>query len=120
MTLRQTVPLMLSDDYKERMRGEYFQLKIRMEKLSARINTMPDGATRSKELLFQQLSIMKLYEEVLETRADEEEISLCETIKPIEISDTDRVLEDLRESAKKLERTISNLEKVRASRSAKE
>lgn len=35
MKLNETVEMMNSADYKERFRGEYLQLKIRMEGLSA-------------------------------------------------------------------------------------
>lgn len=39
MTLFDTVSDMLSDDYKSRFKAEYYQLKIRIEKLSKRINS---------------------------------------------------------------------------------
>ena len=35
MDLKDTVNLMMSDDYKERFKAEYHQLKCRLEKLNA-------------------------------------------------------------------------------------
>ena len=43
MTLKDTAKLMVSDDYKDRFRAEYFQLKIRYDKLCAMLNKWDAG-----------------------------------------------------------------------------
>lgn len=39
MTLEDTIPLMTSDDYIDRLRAEYFQLKIRTQRLDLAIQS---------------------------------------------------------------------------------
>ena len=80
-----TVPLMTSGDYKERMLAEYWQLKIRYEKLK-KFNTQIEAAqimgqegpkhTCPAYMLKEQQSIMKEYLHVLEVRAVMEGITL--------------------------------------------
>lgn len=41
MKLKDTIKLMESDDYKDRFKAEYYQLKIRKEKLQKMLNNKP-------------------------------------------------------------------------------
>ena len=71
MELKDTVKMMNSSDYKERCKAEYFQLKIRYEKLSAMLDKYKNGKldfmpTCSCELLFEQLIYMENYMHILE------------------------------------------------------
>lgn len=79
MTLEQTIPLMTSDDYRERFRAEYFQLKIRIERLRERINGSQVGLPIVPlKLLRPQLTFMICYLDALKVRAEAERISLEE------------------------------------------
>lgn len=89
--LKETVKLMDSKDYKERFKAEYWQLKIRYEKLK-KFNTQIEAAARSEcaevgvlvkpkyscpaSMLREQQSIMGEYLHMLEMRAVFEEIDL--------------------------------------------
>ena len=89
--LENTVPLMISDDYKDRFKAEYLQLKIRYEKLNdlctrieayerAQMESMPlpecPKHTCSWSLLHDQLMIMESYKHILEIRAKIEGVDL--------------------------------------------
>ena len=81
MELKDTAHMMLSDDYKERFKAEYYQLKIRAEKLTDMLNAYKEGTlsfkpTCSYEMLFEQLVYMEHYLSMLEHRAKEENINL--------------------------------------------
>lgn len=81
MQLRETVELMTSSDYKERFKGEYLQLKIRMDGLSRMLEKYKAGTldftpSCSYELLDNQLTAMKKYASILEERAEIEQIDL--------------------------------------------
>ena len=79
MELKDTIELMLSDDFKERFKAEYYQLKIRRDKLQAMMETYhsldfkPNTDFRT---LWVQLTAMNSYLEQLLKRAELEEISL--------------------------------------------
>lgn len=79
MELKDTVELMLSGDFKERFRAEYYQLKIRRDKLQAIVENyhsldfIPNTDYRT---LWVQLTAMNSYLEQLLKRAELEEISL--------------------------------------------
>lgn len=90
MELKETVELMTSDDYKERFRAEYYQTKIRYEKLKA-FNTKIEAANRTmyektkiiepahdcpRDLLCEQQAMMGQYLHILEVRAVIEDIEL--------------------------------------------
>lgn len=90
MELKETITMMTSQDYKERFKAEYYQTKIRYEKLKE-FNTKIEAARRTHymdekypmpkhdcpdELLIEQQSIMGQYLHVLETRAVIEGIEL--------------------------------------------
>ena len=90
--LKNTVMLMNSDDYKERFRGEYYQLKIRLERLNSLLNKI-EASDRTQygnppkrivppkhecpyDLLMDQKCGMERYLHALELRAIIEEITL--------------------------------------------
>ena len=87
MELKDTVELMISEDYKERFKAEYYQLKIRYEKLQMFINKimictydefhniMPEHDSPA-DLLEEQLEYMRYYLNVLQQRAFAENIEL--------------------------------------------
>ena len=72
---------MLSNDYKERFKAEYYQLKIRIDRLDNMLSKIENGElnfipTCSYELLQNQLKAMLLYEIFLKERAKIEKIDL--------------------------------------------
>ena len=80
MELKDTVDLMLSEDYKDRVKAEYYQLKIRIEKLEAMLKKYDEGTLEFTlncpvELLRQQLDYMVNYKMILEQRASYESIT---------------------------------------------
>lgn len=81
MELKDTIELMQSEDYKERFKAEYFQVKIRLEKLEAMLVRYDAGTLGftpdcSIQLLKDQLSIMRDYLYALQVRAEIENIEL--------------------------------------------
>jgi len=79
MELKDTVDLMLSKDYIDRFKAEYYQLKIRFEKLEATLNNwehLDYTPINPKEVLEMQLDQMYNYMKTLELRAQNEHISL--------------------------------------------
>jgi hypothetical protein len=85
-TLKDTIELMNSDDYKDRFKAEYYQLKIRYNRLKD-FNNRIEAAYRSpviempkhdcpRELLKEQQTIMGEYLKYLEVRALFEQIEL--------------------------------------------
>lgn len=81
MTLIDTASMMLSDDYRERFKAEYYQLKIRYEKLYIMITRWDKGNLDFKpdcprSLYSLQMDSMKLYLTALEARAKIEGIEL--------------------------------------------
>lgn len=81
MELKDTVAMMTSEDYKERFKAEYNQLRIRIEGLTymlidwGRDNLDFEPAT-TYEFLRIQLRAMETYAEILEERARIEGIDL--------------------------------------------
>ena len=81
MNLKDTIDLMTSEDYRKRFEAEYYQLKIREQKLhnmlvrydAGTLGFIPDC---SIQLLKDQLSIMRDYAYALEVRAEIEGIQL--------------------------------------------
>lgn len=80
--LKETTNLMLSKDYKERFKAEFHQLNIRITKLeivirkvknNEKISFMPNCPIG---LLEEQLRAMKVYQSILYSRAEEENIKL--------------------------------------------
>jgi hypothetical protein len=75
------VDLMNSEDYKDRFAAEYYQLKIRMEKLDRlisryRAGTLDFTPTCPIELLEEQYKAMAWYFEILQKRAEIEGVSI--------------------------------------------
>ena len=72
MELKDTVELMLSDDYRDRFKAEYQQVKIRKEKLEAYIKKIKKENIPHDcpiDLLMKQLDIMIDYMFILSKRA---------------------------------------------------
>lgn len=81
ITFKDTVNLMLSDDYKERLIAEYYQTKIRYKKLHKmcikyEAGTLPFTPNCKLELLLEQKKHMGMYLKALEVRAEIEGIEL--------------------------------------------
>ena len=87
MELKDTVKLMNSEDYKERFKAEYFQTKIRYEKLKAMTTKYEAGTLNfepkcSLDLLSDQQHYMGQYLHCLEMRAELEGIDISYNISP--------------------------------------
>lgn len=81
MELKDTINLMTSSDYKDRFKAEYYQVKIRAEKLDKLLrdfynNKLDFTPTSSIDLLQAQLVDMENYMHKLEYRAEAEGIKL--------------------------------------------
>lgn len=81
MELKDTIELMNSEDYKERFKAEYYQTKIRYDKLHSLLikheaGTLNFTPTCSIDLLYEQKRNMGQYLYCLEVRAEIEEIEL--------------------------------------------
>lgn len=79
--LKDTVEMMNSADYKERLKAEYTQLQIRRTKLYEMLHAMSEGKLNFKplcsiELLSAQLTCMETYAYILEMRAEAEGVEL--------------------------------------------
>lgn len=86
MKLSETVEMMNSADYKERFRGEYFQLENRITGLSAMLDKYRKGTLNftpkcTIKLLDGQLRSMLIYKTHLVERGKIEGISLEETFE---------------------------------------
>lgn len=81
LTIADTADLMVSDEYTDRFRAEYHQVRDRREKLikmitdfhAGKLNFEPDC---SIELLMHQAEVMQHYQTILEMRAKIEKIKL--------------------------------------------
>ena len=79
MELKDTVDLMLSDDYRDRFRAEYYQVKIRCDKLCAmleRWNGLDFTPDSEYKTLWEQYASMNSYKEKLLKRAYMENITI--------------------------------------------
>ena len=79
--LKETVEMMTSPDYKERLKAEWLQTYIRYKKLSVMVEKFKAGTLGFRPdcpliLLTSQLQIMDIYLQVLEDRAYIEKIDL--------------------------------------------
>ena len=77
--LKDTISLMQSDDYKERFRAEYYQIKIRYEKLKQMLDKWDKGElkftpTCNRSIYDIQIKVMSDYIAILEARAEVEQI----------------------------------------------
>ena len=83
MELNDTIELMKSSDYNERFKAEYYQVKIRYEKLKAMLIQCDNGELKSTLACSRahyeiQKKAMLDYISILETRANIEGIDLSE------------------------------------------
>ena len=81
MELAETIELMQSEDFKERFKAEYWQTKIRHDKLAEMLKKYIAGTLDfepkcTETLLDYQLSVMERYLFMLEERAEIEGIDL--------------------------------------------
>ena len=81
MELKDTIELMSSEDYKERFKAEYYQTKIRYDKLHQLIVKMEAGTcdftpSTNLEVHKEQAKYMGMYLHILEVRAEIEGIEL--------------------------------------------
>ena len=81
MELKDTFDLMTSTNYKERFKGEYYQVKERYERLRKMVVRYQAGTLNFEpkcdlELLKSQLSAMRDYIYILEVRAQIEGVEL--------------------------------------------
>ena len=81
MELKDTIKLMESEDYKERFKAEYYQTKIRYDKLHKMLvkyeaKTLEFEPTCPIEILQDQAYYMGKYLKILEVRAEIENIEL--------------------------------------------
>lgn len=79
--LKDTVELMISEDYKERFKAEYYQLKIRYEKLKVMLDKWDNGEldfepTCPREIYDKQIEGMETYLDVLKDRSEIEGVEL--------------------------------------------
>lgn len=79
--LKDTIELMTSADYKDRFKAEYWQTKIRHDKLALMVEKYNAGEPDFKptcpiDILATQLAWMGMYLSILGTRADLEGIDL--------------------------------------------
>lgn len=68
MDLKDTVDLMLSDNYRDRLKAEYLQAKIRYDKLFNKLCEEHDEYSRQTAMFERQLDVMREYINVLEDR----------------------------------------------------
>ena len=81
MELKDTIELMQSEDYKERFKAEYYQVRTRREKLIDLLDRWNKGELSfepkfSFEMLCTQRDIMQAYLSILRERAKVEGIQL--------------------------------------------
>ena len=81
MELKDTIEMMVSEDYKERVKAEYCQVKIRYGKLKYMLERWDNGVldftpTCPRSTYDLQISAMKDYIAVLEARAVMEGVTL--------------------------------------------
>lgn len=79
MELKDTVEMMLSNDYKERFKAEYWQLKIRYDRLRHMVDNwdkLDFTPTCAYSTYVHQLLAMEDYMALLRDRAIQEEVEL--------------------------------------------
>ena len=79
MQLKDTIEMMTSKDYKERFKAEYYQLKIRYNKLKVMVDAWDNLSftpTCSRQTYCLQLEAMRSYINILEHRAKAEGVIL--------------------------------------------
>lgn len=81
MELKDTIQQMLSEDYRDRFKAEYYQVKIRYDKLIDMLDRWDKGQllfspTCPRELLWRQVTVMEDYMDLLIERSIAEGIDL--------------------------------------------
>ena len=76
MVLKDTFPFMTSDDWKERLLGEYLQALIRLKGLQTYLITAEENY--KKNILIQQAEYMRFYVQTLKTRLIIEDVNFLE------------------------------------------
>lgn len=76
MELKDTIPFMTSDDWKERLLGEYLQVIIRLKGLQTYLITAEENY--KKNMLIQQAEYMRFYAQTLKTRLIIEDVNFLE------------------------------------------
>lgn len=81
MKLQDTVDLMLGTDFKDRFKAEYYQLDNRIAGLQRMLKGYKEGTLDFTpncpyQVLYEQLMYMKAYRDVLDARAEIENIEL--------------------------------------------
>lgn len=81
LTLERSAELMLSGDYRERMAAEWAQVKIRLRRLQEMLDAYREGKlgfepTCPITLLREQALVMQEYVDILEARAELEDVRL--------------------------------------------
>lgn len=81
MELKDTVQQMLSEDYRDRFKAKYYQVKIRYDKLVDMLDRWDKGQlsflpTCPRELLCRQVTVMEDYMDLLIERSIAEGIDL--------------------------------------------
>ena len=93
MKLADTVEFMLSDNYKERLAAEYWQLQYRYIKLKKAVELHKAGSDTSKltcviPMYETQLKCMEEYIEILENRALVDDVTFEDYYEPYALLDT--------------------------------
>lgn len=88
MKLQDTIELMNSEDFKERFKAEFYQLKIRICNLDNmllkyELGELPFKPNCSYDLLNGQLKAMRLYQSYLIERAEIENIEIDTTLNSL-------------------------------------
>lgn len=81
MELKDTIQQMLSEDYRDRFKAEYYQVKIRYDKLVDMLDRWDKGQlsflpTCPRELFWRQVTVMEDYMDLLIGRSIAEGIDL--------------------------------------------
>lgn len=81
MELKDTIQQMLSEDYKDRFKAEYYQVKIRYDELVDMLDRRDKGQLSfppicPRELLWRQVTVMEDYMDLLIERSIAEGIDL--------------------------------------------
>lgn len=88
MVLKDTIRLMQSDDYEDRLKAEYHQTRIRYEKLHRLCirydaDTLEFNPVCSVKILKKQVKQMRKYLRILEIRAEIEGVDLNRQKAPV-------------------------------------
>jgi len=74
MKLEDTIGLMCSDDHRDRLKAEYLQLVIRLNKAQKQFSHMDDKLSVEGGHLLQQIGAMKEYRSALRKHLQDEDI----------------------------------------------